>query len=151
MPFSDQLKLGAIFVAFAAMGPAIAQGSPSAKSKVVGNAHIPKDEVQGVIQLPQHPCPPKYEPMLGYRQFLVVNRTTATLACRMRHPTIGGWSPLVAVPSGGRLVDKKIDIDEIHVQCRAPVKAGAVRVFPGSRYALRQLSGKPEIELLKSQ
>ena len=144
-----QLKRASAIFLIMATGPAVAQAAQSSKSHVAGTARIPTD-TPATVSLQTSPCPQKSAPVQGYRNFLVVNRTNATLACRMRHPTVGGWSPFVTVPPAGRLIDRQIDLDEIHVQCRPPVKPFAVRVFPGSRYALRQRPGSPEIALLKS-
>lgn len=149
MPHSyDHLKLASAMLLVAAMGPATAQGIQGAKSKAASAANIPTD-TPPVVTISPAPCPGISSPVLQSRNYLVVNRTSMTLVCRMRTPTIGGWSDLVSLPPGARLIDKRLDLDEIQVQCKAPVRPGAVRVFPGARYSLLRERGKAEIALLK--
>lgn len=144
----NHMKLASALVLVMATGPVTGQGVQGPKTHVANTGGIPIDTPpMGIVQ--PTPCPQTTSPMLGYRKFLVVNRTNAAMACRVRHPTIGGWSPFTSVPSGGRLIDRKLDLDEIQVQCRPPAKPSAVRVFPGSRYALKRNEGSPEVVLVK--
>jgi hypothetical protein len=149
MPNSTDLrKIASAVLLIALTGPGTSQPVQGPKSEVANTGGIPKDTPPTAV-LNTPPCLQTTAPMLGYKKFLVVNRTNVNMSCRVRHPTIGGWSPFTNVPSGGRLIDRKLDLDEIQVQCRPPAKPTAVRVFPGSRYALRTNPGTTEVALVK--
>lgn len=118
-------------------------------------AQDPRTEVANTVGIQQPivlnptPCPLKSQPVLRPNDFLVVNRTSVALQCRMKNPGFGGWSEFTAVPAGARLIDRKLDFDEIHVQCKAPARIAPVRIHPGQRYALLRKPPAAEVTLVK--
>ena len=153
MPYTDnQLKLASALLLVAAAGPATAQGAHAARAQVakphVSAANIAANNPPKVI-VGKPDCPTIALPILQPKKFLVVNRTSETMACRMRHPTVGGWSGFVNVASGARLIDKQVDLDEIQVQCKPPARATAVRVYPSRRYAFLRNPGMAEVRLVE--
>ena len=152
MPYRHkQIRLASALLIIAAAGSLNTHsGSQAARSRVAETAGIPIDVPAVGPVLVQTPCPGQVQAVQGPKDFLVVNRTSATLECRMRHPTIGGWSGFIRLGAGARLIDRRLDLDEIHVQCKPPARPFAVRVFPGHRYGLLRRNANAEVRLIET-
>lgn len=143
MPNSTDLrKIASAVLLIALTGPATGQGARETAADGV------RAQTVGTIN-PINPCPPEPQPVLRPKDFLVVNRTNATLQCRMRNPIIGGWSDFVSVSAGGRLLDRQMELDEVQIQCKPPSRIYPVRIFPRKRYAMLREPGNSDITVVE--
>jgi hypothetical protein len=150
MPYTDNhLKLALALLLAAATGPAASQGVQGAKTHVANAAGISKDTPPSATISPNTPCPQKSAPVLKPTRFLVVNRTSGALQCRMRNPAFGGWSEFASVSGGARLIDKDLAFDEVLVQCKPPARIAPVRIHPGERYALFRKPPNTEVTIVR--
>lgn len=128
---------------------ALCLGSAEAKQASVAAPLTPgssaKAEVGPSGKMLSNPCPGVAQPVLLPNSYLITNRSSTRLLCRMKNPDFGGWSDFLVVPAGGKLIDRQVEADEIHVQCQAPARTRPVRIFPRERYALLRQPGGDEI------
>jgi hypothetical protein len=136
------MLLATIMLAGAA-GPSDAWHSPHLNAI----STVANPGVSGQVVTPK-PCP-TYLPAMAPKTYLVVNNSNIPLQCRLRHPDVGGWSPYVTVPPGGRLLDKKLEADQLVVHCAPPMRQRQVRVLPRERYSMIRPAGSSEGRIVR--